>query len=57
MKATTAKIEGDEKLTLRVGETEVIFAEGRITMKARDTIRFETTGQSKQGAGTATQIP
>jgi type VI secretion system secreted protein VgrG len=56
MKAGTFTLQGDEKLTLKVGKTEVVLAEGHLVMKAEETIRFETKAESKQGTKTSTQI-
>jgi type VI secretion system secreted protein VgrG len=51
----TGVVKGD-KLTLRVGQTEITMKEGVIAMKTNDQITIDTTSDNVLGSGTSTQI-
>ncbi|MFO0758403.1 MAG: type VI secretion system tip protein TssI/VgrG [Byssovorax sp.] len=53
--SATGKVKGD-KLTLRVGNSEITMKEGVIGVKAPDQITIDTTSDNVLGSGTSTQI-
>jgi type VI secretion system secreted protein VgrG len=55
-KTLSASYEGTQKLTLRVGGTEINMQEGRIEMNAVETIEITTKAENKQASETSTQI-
>ncbi|MFO0616689.1 MAG: type VI secretion system tip protein TssI/VgrG [Polyangiaceae bacterium] len=55
-KALSASYTGTEKLTFKVGSTEINMKEGRIELSSTETITVKTTGQNKQGSKTSSQI-
>ena len=55
VKAATVGFEGAD-IKLKVGATTVTMKDGKISIDAPKTIKLETSGQNKLGAGTSTQI-
>jgi len=55
-KALSASYEGTKEITLKVGETEIIFKDGLIDMNAPKSITIETTAKNRQAATKSTQI-
>lgn len=54
--ALSTSYTGTDKLTLKVGSTEINMKEGRIELSASDSITIKTTGQNKQGSKKSSQI-
>ena len=46
---------GEEKLTLKVGDTEIVISEGTVTMKTKGSIKTSTTGATCVASSSAKQ--
>ena len=46
---------GEEKLTLKVGDTEIVISKGTVTMKTKGSIKTSTTGATCVASSSAKQ--
>jgi hypothetical protein len=44
------------KLTLKVGDSQIVMKDGVIAIKANDEIRVDASGENNLGSGISTQI-
>lgn len=57
MEVGTGKIVGSDRIQLKVGDNEVVLADGTIRFKSKTTITLKTSADNKQGTKKAEQNP